>query len=229
MTDLNDLKVKAIKIDNILLSVYGEPKRSGPGKLSPLDELVLTILSQNTTDKNSFKAFKNLKAKYPDWISIHRTPVTEIAELIKIGGLGKIKAGYIMNCLDWIKKYNDDYDLSFICEMDTDEAMDYLTSIDGVGVKTAAVTLAFSCGKDLYPVDTHVFRVSGRLGFLEGISNPEKAFYFMRKIIPQGRGFGMHMNIIRHGREVCHARKPDCFDCHLKELCIYDNKNLNSD
>ncbi len=221
MTERNGLLDKIEAVKNLLEETYGIPRQNMRQVMPPLDELILTILSQNTNDNNSFKAFENLKKSYSSHEEILRTSNKELAEVIKIAGLGPTKADYIIGVLQWLMRERGSLDASFMCEMDTDEAIEKFTQLKGIGVKTIAVTLAFSCGKDLFPVDTHIFRVCKRLGLLPGQNTPEKAFYYLKELIPRGTAFALHMNVIRHGRETCHARRPDCDNCRLRELCEY--------
>lgn len=222
-----ELTNKIAKVEEILRSVFGEPDFKNRKRLSVLDEMILTILSQNTNDKNSLRAFRQLKDRFPTVDRLAQAGRDSIADAIKTGGLGKIKAGYILGLLNWLKNTYGTYDCTFICKMETEEIIDLFSQVKGIGVKTIAVTLAFACERDVFPVDTHIYRVMKRLGLLPGINSPHKAFFFLRNIIPPGKGTTMHMNVIRHGREICSARKPLCENCPLKNICQYysDIKN----
>jgi endonuclease-3 len=216
-----DIRKKIAETDEILHSTYGEPGIKTKDRLSVLDEMILTILSQNTNDKNSMRAFKQLKKRFPSMQELSAAKQAEISEAIKIGGLSNIKAGYILGLLKWLEDTRGSLECSFICEMKTDEVIELFRPVKGIGTKTVAVTLAFACQRDVFPIDTHVFRVLKRLGILPGIDSPEKAYFFIQNLIPKGRGIPMHINVIKHGREICSARKPHCPICQLKSICSY--------
>jgi endonuclease-3 len=216
-----EIRNKIAETEKILLRRYGESSIAGKRPLPVLDEMILTILSQNTNDRNSGRAFDNLKSHFPTAEELSRADQETLSDVIKTGGLGRIKAGYILALLKWLETNYGTLDCGFICNMETDEALRTFRDVKGIGVKTIAVTLAFACERDIFPVDTHVFRVMKRIGNLPESKTPEKAFYFLKELIPQGKGISMHMNVIRHGREVCHPRKPDCPNCILNKICDY--------
>lgn len=217
----DNIRQNIAEIERILYSTYGEPKLKNRKRLSVLDEMILTILSQNTNDKNSMRAFERLKERYPANEDLYKAEPQRVSEAIKIGGLGNIKAGYILGLLKWLDETTGTLDCEFICRKDTEEVINMFRSVKGIGVKTVAVSLAFACGRDIFPVDTHVFRVMKRLGALPDINSPEKAYYYLKDIIPEGKRISMHMNVIKHGREICDARRPLCNKCPLTGVCDY--------
>jgi endonuclease-3 len=216
-----EIRRKIAEMEKILRRHYGEPDIGERRPLSVLDEMILTILSQNTNDRNSGRAFDNLRSHFPTAEELSSAKRETIAEVIKTGGLGRIKAGYILALLEWLEANYGTLDCGFLCKMETDEALRAFRGVKGIGVKTIAVTLAFACKRDIFPVDTHVFRVMKRIGNLPESKTAEKAFYFLKDLIPDGIGISMHMNVIRHGREVCRARKPGCPNCVLKAICDF--------
>ena len=186
-----------------------------------LDCLMLTILSQNTNDVNRDKGFATLKERFPTWEEVREADVEAIGEVIKIAGLHGQKSRTIKDFLTWLKTERGQLDLEFICDMETEVARQYLCEHKGIGVKTASVTLAFACGHDVFPVDTHVLRISKRLGFVPSNCTADKAHELMSQIMPKGKAFPFHMNLIQFGRQICNARKPKCDQCSLTEHCLY--------
>lgn len=198
---------------------YGEPR---PWKSeSPLDALVAVILSQNTSDKNSFPAFSNLKKLFPTWEAVIVADEGKIADAIRKGGLANIKAKRIKSVLREIKNRTGKLDISFLADLPTAKAREFLISLNGVGPKSAAVVLSFAFGKAAFPVDTHVFRVSKRLGLISNAVSVEKAAEEMEKLVPDAEKQSYHLNLIKLGREICVARKPRCAECPLKKQCNY--------
>ena len=186
-----------------------------------LDCLMRTVLSQNTNDVNRDKGYAALREKFPTWEDVQKTDVEAIGDTIKIAGLHTQKSRTIKDFLTWLKTERGELDLEFICGMETEAARQYLCRHKGIGVKTAYVTLAFVCGHDVFPVDTHVLRISKRLGFIPPNCTADKAHELMGAIIPKGRAFPFHMNLIQFGRQICNARKPKCDECALTEHCLY--------
>ncbi len=197
---------------------YGEQKWTRWRE--PVGELVRTILSQNTTDKNSLKAYANLIKKYPTWEDLILAEEKEIAEIIRSGGLANIKAKKIKKALIEIKQQRGTIDLEFLANFDVQKAEEYLVSFDGVGPKTAACVLIFSFNFPIMPVDTHVHRVCNRLGMVSTKSR-EKTQELMKSLIPSEEMYNFHLNIIEHGRKVCKAGKPRCSECFLNDLCAF--------
>ena len=209
---------KVTKCIRILEELYGTPEAS---VIDPVDLLVETILSQNTSDVNSIRAFGRLKSAYPDYELLLKAPEDEISEHIRIGGLPDIKAHRIKGALLKIKKDAGSIDLGFLKGMDKDSARNYLLSIPGIGPKTAAVVLLFSFGIPFMPVDTHVNRVSRRLGLVPEDASIEKAERILEEITPPDKYLTLHLNLIRHGRLICKARDPKHDQCSLRPICDY--------
>lgn len=203
----------------VLNSVYGIPEIREP--LSAVDELVSTILSQNTNDTNRDRAYNNLRAKFSSWEFVINAPVQEVIESVRVAGLANQKGPRIQSILKHIKAERGDFSLNFLRDMEKDEALVWLKRFKGVGPKTAAIVLQFALGIPAFPVDTHVHRVTGRTGIRPNRLNVEKTHSWMEQIFdPQQYGPG-HLNIIKLGREICHARNPECPVCPVNHLCDY--------
>ena len=220
MTDPNQsLKDKTEKVHEQLLEVYGEPQWRP--HLDPISELVSTILSQNTSDVNRDRAFDRLRARYASWEEVRDAPVEDIEEAIRPAGLAPQKTPRIKGALSFVTQEQGELSLDFLREMPVDEAKDWLTQIDGVGPKTAAIILLFSLGLPAFPVDTHVHRVTQRLGLISAKVSREKAHDLLEELLPPDWYYPFHLNVIRHGREICHARNPRCEICPLQDVCDY--------
>lgn len=204
------------RVDELLAARYGR-KRVRAG--DPLDGLIRTILSQNTTDKTSLPAFDRLRERFPDWEQALAATPAEIEEQIREAGLAPTKSRRIHELLAQVKSQRGSLDLGHVCRMTPDEAEVYLGSFKGVGPKTVAIVLLFDCGMPLFPVDTHVFRVTSRLGWLPEKCTPEKAHDLLREWVPEELHVQLHLNLVQHGRESCHARNPDCPHCPLRRMC----------
>ena len=187
----------------------------------PMDELIACILSQHTSDSKSLRAFDKLKKTYPHWEQVAEAPVNQLADVIRNGGLADSKAPRIQRALKEIKEREGAYDLSRLSSMSDEEARNYLMSLPGVGPKTAAIVLCFSLNRPVIPVDTHIFRVAWRLGFVEKKQGEAKAHDTLQELIPKEIIFRFHMALIRHGREVCKAQRPRCLECPLTNQCDY--------
>ncbi|MBI1902649.1 MAG: endonuclease III [Planctomycetia bacterium] len=196
---------------------YGPVKLGKP--LPPLGELVATILSQNTSDRNSDAAFEELRRRFKSWDAVRRAPVGKIARAIRRGGLSRQKAPRIKAVLQAIYEEHGKLSLDFLHAMPTAKALEYLRNFAGVGPKTAACVLLFACRKPVLPVDTHVLRVSGRLGLIGPKTNAEKAHEELAQLVPRRKVLDFHIQIIRHGRRVCTAQRPRCTECVLLDLC----------
>ena len=216
---------------DMLEGVYGLPKSRG---LGPVDQLVQTILSQNTTSANTHRAFENLKRRYPDYQDLLDAPDEEVASQIRCGGLANIKTRRIKEALERIKVMEKGragkdeneqagkagvIDLEFLRGTDPEEARDLLVALPGVGPKTAAVVLLFAFNMPFLPVDTHVNRLSRRLGFVPEDASLVDAERTLERITPKDKYCSFHVNLIRHGRAVCKARSPSCKECVLREIC----------
>jgi len=197
--------------------------------LPPVDELVSTILSQNTNDVNRDAAFDQLTSRFPDWVAVMDAPESEVIDAIRTAGLANQKGPRIQKALRDISTHTGGkLDLNFLSSMSRGEARKWLINVKGVGPKTAAIVLLFSLGIPAFPVDTHIYRVTGRLGIRPDKLSVEKTHFFLEERIPEDFFYDLHLNIIRLGREICGARKLQCYRCPLAELCGYEEKNLGS-
>ncbi len=219
------MKRKISKVNKKLIQRFGVPERRENS--DPVDMLIATILSQNTNDKNSYRAFRNLKDKYNNWEEIAEQPRIKIEKQIKTAGLGKQKSGAIKNFLSSVKKEKSKVSLNYLKVLSNDEILTELTKYDGVGVKTASCVLLFSLKRNICPVDTHVHRTLNRIGIVN-TKTPDKTFLAIKDKIPEGIAHSFHTNLIRLGREICKPAKPNCSVCPLLKICNYENKNLNS-
>lgn len=204
-----------------LVAVYG-PRTLRPGR-NPLDELILTILSQNTSDRNSGRAYHLLRAKYPTWEQVLDAPLPDLYEAIKPAGLGNIKAPRIQNTLHTILERRGALSLDFLDELSLDESRSWLRSLDGIGPKTAACVLLFALGKPALPVDTHVHRVAKRLGLIGPKVGADAAHALLEAALPPETIYPFHIDMIQHGRLICHAQRPRCADCPLNDICDFYN------
>jgi endonuclease-3 len=203
----------------LLEARFGEPPSSVAG--DPLKSLVVTILSQNTTDTNRDRAFQALQQRYPSWDDVLHADEQELAEVIKVAGLSNQRSKRIINLLQWAKERFAGFNLAEICSWDYDRALKELGHLPGVGVKTISVMLLFACGHDLCPVDTHVFRVVGRLGWVGAPKSRDDMFRALQGKFPKGKGLSLHINLIRLGRQICKPRNPLCPECPLIRNCEY--------
>ena len=191
-----------------------------PQKRDPLEELILTVLSQNTNDVNRDRAFAAMRTRYPTWEALADASEHELEEAIRPGGLSKIKATRILVILGEIRtREGGSLDLSWMHAASTKRVAAYLLSLPGVGPKTVACVLAFSLERPALPVDTHVYRVAHRLGFLEPETDPTRAHAVLEKMVPPRLRVSMHVGMIRHGRATCRAGRPACERCPLQDLC----------
>ncbi|MEJ2554995.1 MAG: endonuclease III [Anaerolineae bacterium] len=220
MTNPNiHLKSKAQAVHQRLLEVYGRPQWRS--HLDPISQVVSTIISQNTSDVNRDRAFERLRARFASWEVVRDAPVETIEEAIRPAGLARQKAPRIKGALQFITQERGELSLDFLKDLPVDEAKAWLTQIKGVGPKTAAIILLFSLGMPAFPVDTHVHRVTQRLGLIGPKVSAEKAHVILEDLLPADIYYPFHLNVIRHGREICHARNPKCEICPLQTLCDY--------
>ena len=216
---------QALAVHQTLLAFYGEPIWRNP--LPPVDELISTILSQNTNDINRDRAFEALRARYPTWEAVRDAPSSEVVESIRVAGLANQKGPRIQQVLKQITAERGNLDLSFLNALPLEDARAWLTKFNGVGPKTAAIVLCFSLGRPAFPVDTHVYRVTGRIGLRPEKLSVEEAHPYLEGIFPPETYYAAHLNIIRLGREICHARKPECMTCPLFSLCDFGQNQVN--
>jgi len=217
---------KIKKINDLLVERFGVPPRNK--KLpDPVEMTVGTILSQNTNDNNSYKAFQNLKKKFKIWNDVANASLNDIEKEIKVAGLGKQKAAAIKNFLNGLLEREKKISLNFIKKIDEFPAIEELTSFKGIGVKTASCVLLFSLGRNICPVDTHVFRTVNRIGIVKA-SDRDKTFFLLNENFPEGIAHSFHTNLIRLGREICKPKNPSCGVCPLKKICNYEEKNLDN-
>lgn len=214
---MDDIKQKALEVHKRLMDTFGEPIWRNP--LPGIDELVSTILSQNTNDTNRDKGFNKLREKFPTWEEVRDAPEAEVIDAVRIAGLANQKGPRIQKVLRQISVERGELDIEFLKELPLEEAHAWLTKFKGVGPKTAAVVLLFSLGMPAFPVDTHIYRVSGRLGLRPAKMSVEKAHPYLERVFPPETYYAGHLNIIRLGREICKARKPLCAQCPLLDLC----------
>ncbi|MDQ3818694.1 MAG: endonuclease III [Acidobacteriota bacterium] len=214
---VNDKPVRYI-IQN-LERAYGVPENRRAS--APLDMLVQIILSQATSDTNSHRTFAALKKRFPTWDKVLRARVSTIADTIRSGGLANQKAAVIKEVLRQIKAEHGTLDLSFLHEFSSEEAVGYLSQFRGIGPKTIACTLLFACRKEVFPLDTHIFRVLRRVGLIPQKCTDRRAHEIMNRMVPEGKFYSFHVNLIRHGRTLCRPRDPLCERCPIVEYCDY--------
>ncbi len=213
------------KVSARLAEFYGE--QIWENRLPAVDELVCTYLSQNTNDINRDKAFEALKARFNSWEAVRDADPTAVQEAIRIAGLANHKGPNIQAGLKAIsEKTGGPIDLEWLKDLSVDEAREWLTSLKGVGPKTAAIVLVFSLGMPAFPVDTHVYRVTGRIGLRPLKMDVVKTHTYLEEIGDPTEFGPLHLNIIRLGREICQARKPKCPICPVTDLCQYPDKTL---
>lgn len=210
---------KTIEVHRRLLREYGEP--TWRPHMDAVSELVSTILSQNTNDVNRDVAFDRLRSQLPTWEQVRDADPEDVVEAIRPAGLANQKGPRIQEALRLITQERGDLDLDFLADWPVEEAKDWLCSINGVGPKTAAIVLLFSLGRPAFPVDTHVHRVTKRLGLIGPKASREKAHVELEQLVPPEAYYPFHLNLIRHGRRVCSSRKPRCSECSLQDLCEY--------
>lgn len=210
----------------LLEEAYGRPEFDPV--VGPLDELVLTILSQNTSAVNCRRAFANLRERFKSWDEVRRADTREIEDAIRIGGLAGVKAGRIKKLLEKIKGLRGRLELDFLGDMPDKDARAFLMQFDGVGIKTASCVLMFSLGRPVFPVDTHVHRVARRLGLIGPSVSAEAAHKILQAMVPAVLVYSLHVNLVRHGRQVCKARNPTCDLCVLLSVCPWGQSHLAS-
>jgi endonuclease-3 len=198
---------------------YGVPENRRTS--DPLDMLIKIILSQATSDTNSHRTFAALKKRFPTWDTLLRARASTIAATIRSGGLANQKAAVIKGVLGQIKADRGALDLSFLQDLSSEEADRYLSQFRGLGPKTRACTLLFACRKEVFPLDTHIFRILRRIGLIPQKCTDARAHQIMNGIVPPGKFYSFHVNLIRHGRTLCRPREPLCERCPVVEYCDY--------
>jgi len=207
-----------LEVHHILLQEYGDH----PWQPSdPVDTLVSTILSQNTNDVNRDRAFSQLQARFPTWDAVRSASQEALVDAVRPAGLAPTKAPRIQGALDRIVEERGEITLDFLSDMPLEDAREWLLGIPGVGPKTAAIVLLFSLGLPAFPVDTHVHRVTRRLGLIPTNTSREKAHELLEQLVPIKLYYSFHINLIEHGRAVCHSRQPECSACSLQDYCDY--------
>ena len=217
--NLEERKAKYAPIAAALTAVYGELdwSRNQDG----MDELISCILSQSTNDTNRDRAFARLKERFPNWEAVRFAALDELIDAVRPAGLANQKAPRIQNALAVIFDIAGEYSIDFLNDLSLAEAKAWLVSLPGVGPKTAAIVLCFAYGRPAFPVDTHIFRVSKRIGFLPQKLSADDAHPVMEAIAPPADYYQFHIQLIQHGRDTCHARKPACERCSVREHCDY--------
>jgi endonuclease-3 len=190
-------------------------------RLPPVDELVATVLSQHTSDVNSGRAFASLKRRFPSWEEVADAPTEEVATAIRAGGIADQKAPRIQRILAEIERREGRIDLGALEPLADSEVETYLTSLPGVGPKTAACVLVFSMGRAAFPIDTHVHRVTARLGWIPSGATAERAHQILGRLVPADIRYDLHVALVTHGRTVCKAQRPRCRACVLLDLCPF--------
>jgi len=226
MSGMN-LDEKALLVHQILLEHFGYPEWRNP--LPPLDELISTILSQNTNDSNRDRAFENLRARFSTWEYLRDADPAAVIDAIRPAGLANQKGPRIQQVLREITNQRGALDLNFLQDWSVDQAKEWLLSFKGVGPKTAAIVLLFSLSKPAFPVDTHIYRVTGRLGLRPQNINADQAHDALARLFPAETYYPLHLNLIRLGREICQARQPKCAQCPLQTVCDYFQSPPNSE
>lgn len=226
--DWHEYRHKVAQIRAGLIDAFGRPEWWHP--LPAVDELVSTILSQNTNDTNRDAAFTALQDVFPDWKAVMNANTEDVVEAIRTAGLANQKGPRIQSALRDIAEHTQgELSLEFLRDMPRDEARNWLLAVKGVGPKTAAIVLLFSLGIPAFPVDTHIYRVTGRMGLRPLNLSVEKTHAYLEERIPENAYYDLHLNLIRLGREVCGARKWHCYRCPVLEICAFDQKNLSQD
>jgi len=212
------LRRKAARIHALLLKEYGTPRWT---RLDGVSEMVATILSQNTNDANRDLAYTRLRARFNTWEAVRDGATVDVIEAIRPAGLANLKGPRIQQALQRITAERGVLNIDFLATLPVAEARAWLTSINGIGPKTAAIVLLFCYDRPAFPVDTHVHRVTGRLGLRPENLSADDTHSLMEALCPTGAEGPFHLNLIRHGREVCAARRPMCEACVLRGECGY--------
>lgn len=217
------LKTKLRLVADRLERSLGRPVQ--PRRLTPpLDVLIATVLSQHTNDRNSRRAYVSLRRTFSTWESVGLASRQEIASAIRAGGMARQKARTILQILRTVKERHGVYSLSALKRESNEYVMEQLMGLNGVGVKTAACVLLFGMGRDLFPVDVHVHRVCRRMGLVPSTASAEATFEAVSPLVPAGRSYSLHTNLIRFGRSVCRPQDPKCSVCPLYDQCVFEGR-----
>lgn len=215
------LQEKLRTVSFLLETTYGPPPPQR--RRRPLDVLIMTILSQNTNDRNSERAYRAMRKAFPTWEAVMNAPQRRLVRLLKPGGLAATKSRRIRRLLRSIAAQGE-LMLGNLRRLSTEEVESRLLSFDGVGYKTARCVLLFALGRDVFPIDTHIFRVLRRLDVIPEGMSVEKAHQYLPARVPPGRSYALHLHLIAHGRQICHPRKPECAACVLRRLCPHGRR-----
>jgi endonuclease-3 len=196
---------------------YGNP--ASAKSRNPLDQLCITVLSQSTTSINTRRSYEGLRAAFPTWEQVMNAPLHQVARAIKSGGLARVKAARLQASLRAIHRRAGKLSLAFLRRLPDKEALEWLVALPGVGQKTASCVLLFALGRPVMPVDTHVLRLSRRLGFVPEPSDDRECQQILESVVAPHRLYALHLNLIAHGRRICRARKPLCRECVLSSMC----------
>lgn len=222
MDQIQEHRERMAQVQDRLRHRFGRP--TWHVELAAVDELVCTILSQNTNDINRDKAFQELKERYLSWEAVRDADPAELQYVIRIAGLANQKGPNIQAALRDITAERGEIDLDWLKEMDPEEARSWLVNLRGVGPKTAAIVMVFALGMPAFPVDTHIYRVTGRIGLRPQELDITKTHVYMEQIADPSEFGCLHLNLIDLGREICQARKPKCPICPIRDLCQYETK-----
>ena len=220
--NINNIKQKIFyTLDKLEGQYHNEENSPELGHDEPVDGLILTVLSQNTNDKNRDAAFRNLKSLYPEWHDVIEAGAGKLENSIRIAGLAHTKSERIISILNKIHDDFGEYSIKKLASHERESIKEYLRALPGVGAKTVACVMMFDLKIPAFPVDTHVSRIMRRIGAASEKNSPEEISLFLEKVVPVSRYLGGHVNMIAHGRAVCHARKPECERCVLSEICDF--------
>lgn len=217
-----ELKQRVAEITTLLES--NQKVKAWKGKADPLNELILTLLSQSTTDHNRDLAFARLKDAYPAWEEVLEAGAGKVADCIRPAGLANQKSERMIAILAWIKAEYGRLNLDFLHQWEDERIIETFTQLKGVGLKTIAVVMMFALGRDVFPVDTHVHRICKRLELVPEKATAEQAYHQMKPLVPRGKAYSLHMNLLDFGRTICSARSPKCSGCFLGELCRWTGR-----
>jgi endonuclease-3 len=222
METTNDLRKKAEEVHRRLIESFGIPKWEKPE--SALDELISTILSQNTNDRNRDTAFRQLKKRFPSWYVVRDADLGEVIDAIRTAGLANQKGARIQEILRQITRERGELDLQFLSSLPPEDVRSWIMHFKGVGPKTASIVMQFALGHPAFPVDTHIYRVSGRLGLRPLKMSVDQAHDHLARLFEPSEYGPVHLNLIRLGREICHPHNPECAGCPIQRCCDYYNE-----